>query len=82
MSKSICIAKKTGPAFPTLISQEQKTSETSAWDGFAKDENLHKLHNITNQEMQTLSQVTLMAEVRRSHDFLYILIAIRQALDQ
>jgi hypothetical protein len=52
----------------------------SAWDSFAKDENLRKLHNITDQELQTLSQVALMGEVRRAHDFIHILIAIRQAL--
>jgi transcriptional regulator with XRE-family HTH domain len=70
------------PAAKDLISREQKTSEASAWDAFAKDESLRKVHNITDQEMQTLSQVALMGEVRSSRDFLFILNTIRQAFGQ
>jgi HTH-type transcriptional regulator, competence development regulator len=67
------------PETKALISQEQKTSEASAWDGFVKDESLRKLHNITDREMTTLSQVALMGEVRSYRDFVFILNAIRQA---
>jgi transcriptional regulator with XRE-family HTH domain len=70
------------PGTKALISQEQKTSEASAWDGFVKDETLRKVHNITDQEMQTLSQVALMGEARSSRDFLFILNTIRQAFGQ
>ncbi len=70
------------PETKALISQEQKTIEASAWDGFAKDESLRKVHNITDQEMQTLSRVALMGEVRSSRDFLFILNTIRQAIGQ
>jgi transcriptional regulator with XRE-family HTH domain len=70
------------PGTKALISQEQKTSEASAWDGFVKDESLRKLHDITDQEMQTLPQVALMGEVRSSRDFLFILNTIRQAFGQ
>jgi hypothetical protein len=37
---------------------------------------------MTDQEMQTLSQVALMGEVRSSRDFLFILNTIRQAFGQ
>ena len=70
------------PGTKALISQEQKTSEASAWDGFVKDESLRRLHDITDQEMQTLSQVALMGEARSSRDFLFILNTIRQAFGQ
>jgi transcriptional regulator with XRE-family HTH domain len=70
------------PGTKDLISREQKTSEPSAWDAFVNDENLRKLHNITDQEMLTLSQVALMGEVRSSRDFVFILNSIRQALCQ
>jgi transcriptional regulator with XRE-family HTH domain len=70
------------PGTKALISQEQKTGEASAWDGFVKAENLRKLHNITDQEMQTLSQVALMGEARSSRDFLFILNTIRHAFGQ
>ena len=70
------------PATKDLISREQKISEVSPWDGFVKDESLRKLHNITDQEMQTLSRVAMMGEVRSSRDFLFILNTIRQAFGQ
>jgi hypothetical protein len=70
------------PGTKDMISQEQKTSQASPWEGFVKDESLRKVHNITDQEMQTLSQVALMGEVRSSRDFLFILKTIRQAFDQ
>jgi transcriptional regulator with XRE-family HTH domain len=70
------------PETKTLISPEQEIGEASVWDGFVKDEGLRKLHNITDQEMQTLSQVAMMGEVRSSRDFLFILNTIRQAFGQ
>ncbi len=70
------------PETKALISQEQRTSEASAWDTFAKDESLRKVNHITDQEMQTLSHVALMGEVRSSRDFLFILNTIRQAIGQ
>jgi hypothetical protein len=41
---------------------------------------LREIHEITDQEMETLSQVAKMGEVRAPRDFLFILNAIRQAL--
>ncbi len=70
------------PETKDLLSQEQKTSEASPWDCFVKDESLRKLHDITDQEMQTLSQVAMMGKVRSSRDFLFILNTIRQAFGQ
>ena len=67
------------PGTKALISQEQKTSEPSAWDGFVKDENLRKIHDITDREMHALSHVAMMGEARSSRDFLFILNTIRQA---
>jgi transcriptional regulator with XRE-family HTH domain len=67
------------PGTKALMSQEQKNSGASAWDGFVKDQSLRKVHDITDQEMETLSQVALMGEARSSRDFLFILNTIRQA---
>lgn len=52
----------------------------SAWDEFSNDLQLHQLHNISEREMQMLSQVALMGQVRSSRDFIYILNTIRQSL--
>jgi hypothetical protein len=68
------------PGTKALISREQKLNEDSAWDGFVKDQSLRQLHHITDQEMQTLSQIALLGEARSARDFLFILNTIRQAL--
>ena len=68
------------PGTRALLSQQPRSEETSAWESFAKDENLRTVHNVTGEEMQTLSQVAMMGEVRSSRDFLFILNTIRQAL--
>ena len=68
------------PGTKVLISEEPRSRGASAWDSFAKDHNVRKVHNITDQEMETLSQVAMMGEVRSSRDFVFILNTIRQAL--
>ncbi len=52
----------------------------SAWEEFRSDRQLHELHRISAREMQMLSQVALMGQVRSSRDFIYILNTIRQSL--
>ena len=52
----------------------------SAWDEFRSDEKLRRLHHINAKEMNMLSQVALMGQVRSTRDFIYILNTVRQAL--
>jgi DNA-binding XRE family transcriptional regulator len=68
------------PETKDLVSQEPTSGKASAWDAFSVDENLRKAHRITGSEMETLSQVALMGEVRSSRDFIFILNTIRHAL--
>jgi DNA-binding XRE family transcriptional regulator len=64
-----------------LLVSEPKTSDTpSVWDEFSKDQHLRKVHNISDHEMQTLSQVALMGEVGSKRDFVFILNTMRHAL--
>jgi hypothetical protein len=49
---------------------------------FAKDGSIRKLHDISDQEVHTLSRVARMGEVRSSRDFVFILNTIRHALGQ
>jgi transcriptional regulator with XRE-family HTH domain len=56
------------------------SSKASAWDAFSADQILRKVHGITGSEMETLSQIALMGEVRSSRDFIFILNTIRHAL--
>ena len=67
-------------ANPRLGSLISEPGGTSAWDAFVKDVKLRKIPNITDQEMETLSQVAKMGEVRAPRDFTFILNTIRQAL--
>ncbi|HEV3113697.1 MAG TPA: helix-turn-helix transcriptional regulator [Candidatus Binataceae bacterium] len=68
------------PETKVLVSQKPGSSEASAWDAFSRNPKLRKIHGITDQEMDTLSQVALMGEVRSSGDFIFILNTIRHAL--
>jgi transcriptional regulator with XRE-family HTH domain len=53
---------------------------SSAWEEFRRDEKLRRVHNVNAKEMNMLSQVALMGQVRSSRDFIYILNTVRQAL--
>jgi hypothetical protein len=68
------------PGAKALLSQQTPSSSTSAWDEFRKDDRLRRIHNIIGEEMEMLSHVALMGDVRSSRDFVYILTTIRQAL--
>jgi len=68
------------PGTKVLVSQKPSSAEPSAWDAFVRDRNLHRLLNITEQEMEILSIVALMGDVRSPRDFVFILNTIRQAL--
>jgi transcriptional regulator with XRE-family HTH domain len=68
------------PTVGSLIAEEQNPAGTPAWTAFVKDVKLRKIHNITDEEMETLSQVAKMGEVRGPRDFIFILNTIRQAL--
>ena len=67
------------PDTKDLVSQKAGSSK-SAWDSFAADQKLRKIHGISGSEMETLSQIALMGEVRSSRDFIFILNTIRHAL--
>jgi transcriptional regulator with XRE-family HTH domain len=69
------------PEAKDLIQQPENHIEgKTAWDEFSRDERMKKLHNVSPQEMEMLSQVALMGEVRSVRDFIYILNTVRQAL--
>ncbi len=71
------------PKVGSLISEQQKPDRASAWDAFVGDKGARKIHNITDQDMEMLSRVAKMGEVRDPRDFIiFILTTIRQALGQ
>ena len=68
------------PTAKAILAQGPRPASRSPWDSFSRDERTRQLHNITDKEMEILSQVALMGEVRSASDFLFILSTIRHAL--
>jgi transcriptional regulator with XRE-family HTH domain len=68
------------PSTRAMLSPKPQPAEGSAWNEFRGDAKLHQLHQINPRELEMLSQVAMMGDVRSSRDFIYILNTIRQAL--
>jgi len=63
-----------------VITPENPSSARSAWDEFRSDKRLHTRHNITRGELDVLKTTSRLGAARSSRDYLFILQAIRQAL--
>jgi transcriptional regulator with XRE-family HTH domain len=68
------------PNAKEMLTPKVEASELSAWDEFSRDQQVHQLHQINSRELDMLSQVAMMGEVRSSRDFIYILNTIRQSM--
>ena len=68
------------PNARAILTPKSAVPETSSWEEFRRDGQLHQLHQINSRELDMLSQVAMMGEVRSSRDFIYILNTIRQSL--
>jgi transcriptional regulator with XRE-family HTH domain len=52
----------------------------SAWEQFRNDHMLQQLHKISPDEMEVLSRVALLGQVRSAREFIYILNTVRLAI--
>jgi transcriptional regulator with XRE-family HTH domain len=68
------------PRAQALLSPEGGSESHSAWEDFRKNDQVRRIHNITNEEMEMLSRVALLGEVRSQRDFIYILNTVRHAV--
>ena len=70
------------PRTDALLSAQPENTEgsVSAWDQFRENEQLRRVHNVSNGEMHMLSQVALLGDVRSPRDLVFILNAVRHAL--
>ncbi len=68
------------PRAQALLSPESESSPESAWEDFKKNEQVRRIHNISNDEMEMLSRVALLGDVRSPRDFIYILHTVRHAV--
>ena len=68
------------PRAKELFNPPDKNDGQTAWEEFRGDETVVRFHAITDKEMNMLSQVAMLGQVRSSRDFIYILNTVRQAL--
>ncbi|MGD0120305.1 MAG: helix-turn-helix transcriptional regulator [Candidatus Binatus sp.] len=68
------------PRAQALLSPEIESAPDTAWDDFKKNDQLRRVHNITGDEMEMLSRVALLGDVRSARDFIYILNTVRHAV--
>jgi transcriptional regulator with XRE-family HTH domain len=68
------------PRAQALLSPETESTSIPAWEDFRKNEQLRRVHSISNEEMEMLSRVALLGEVRSARDFIYILNTVRHAV--
>jgi transcriptional regulator with XRE-family HTH domain len=68
------------PRAQALLSPETVSTTIPAWEDFRKNEQLRRVHSISNEEMEMLSRVALLGEVRSARDFIYILNTVRHAV--
>jgi transcriptional regulator with XRE-family HTH domain len=68
------------PRAQALLSPEPEGDSHSVWEEFRANEQIRRIHNITDDEMEMLSRVAMMGDVRSSRDFIYILTTVRHAV--
>jgi transcriptional regulator with XRE-family HTH domain len=59
---------------------ERTEGSVSAWDQFRENDQLRRIHNVSNNEMEMLSQVALLGEIQSPRDLIYILNTVRHAV--
>jgi transcriptional regulator with XRE-family HTH domain len=59
----------------------QSTGKDRAWRDFKANDSLLLRHNVKPEELKLLSRVRRLGEIRHPRDFLHILNAIRQAIE-
>jgi len=70
------------PRTRDLLNTANTGGRRSAWEEFRHDERIRRAHNISAEEMDVLGRVAAMGEARAPRDFIYILNAIRLALNR
>jgi transcriptional regulator with XRE-family HTH domain len=70
------------PRAQALLTPEAESTPASAWEDFKKNEQIRRIHNISGDEMEMLSRVALLGDVRSPRDFVYILNTVRHAVSK
>ncbi len=59
---------------------ERAEGSVSAWEQFRTNEQLRRIHNVSNDEMEMLSQVALLGEIQSPRELIFILKTVRHAV--
>jgi len=70
------------PRVVDLLASNESDRRKSAWDEFRTGAQIQRAHQVTAEEMKLLSTVASMGEVSSPRDFIFILNAVRHALDR
>jgi transcriptional regulator with XRE-family HTH domain len=70
------------PQVRSFIRTDGPDPQESAWNRFRADKRLHTRQGITQRELKVLQQVSTLGDVHSTRDYLFILQAIRQALQE
>jgi transcriptional regulator with XRE-family HTH domain len=65
------------PRAREILAEGKRPRVTSSWESFRKDSRLRRLHAVTPKEMEMLSRVAMLGNVKSSRSFIYILNTIR-----
>jgi transcriptional regulator with XRE-family HTH domain len=68
------------PGAEAILAPPNQSEHGSAWEEFRKDKRLHRIHNISADEMALLSRIDMLGRVRSARDYMFILNTIRHAL--
>jgi transcriptional regulator with XRE-family HTH domain len=68
------------PSIAMMIGPDEHQEPSFAWDEFRNNTKVTRLYNVTSQEIDLLSKVATMGRVSSARDFIYILLAVRNAL--
>jgi transcriptional regulator with XRE-family HTH domain len=68
------------PRAQALLTPEPDKATRSAWEDFKRNDQLRRVHHISEEEMEMLGRVALLGEVRSPRDFIYILNTVRHAV--
>jgi transcriptional regulator with XRE-family HTH domain len=66
----------------TLLSAQPERAEgsVSAWEQLRTNEQLRRIHDVSNDEMEMLSRVALLGEIQSPRDLMFILMTVRHAV--
>ena len=68
------------PTILNVISPDEQKDARLAWNKFRNDATLKRRYRLSSEEIDLLGHIATMGMIRRSRDFIYILITIRNAL--